>query len=164
MERLPYKSILFVCEANKCRSAMAEFLLKHMLQELGVEDQIQVRSGGIAIYARDGSLASQDVAILLKEDGIVVPDHFRSTDLNRHSDLIAEADLILTMTAQQIERLADFPEAQGKESYTLKKFAGESGDIDDPEGEGDDAYAKCKVEVERCLKKSIGRIRPQPIS
>ena len=163
MERLPYKSILFVCEANKCRSAMAEFLLKHMLRGLGVEDQVQVRSGGIAIYARDGSLISQDAAILLKEDGVVVPEDFRSIDLNRHSDLIADADLILTMTAQQIEKLADFPEAQGKEAYTLKEFAGESGDIDDPEGEGDDAYTRCKVEVERCIKKSVGRIRPQPI-
>ena len=161
MENLPYKSILFVCEANKCRSAMAEFLLKHMLRELDAEDQVQVRSGGIAIYARDGSLVSQDVTILLREDGIVVPDDFKSTDLNRHRDLIAEADLILTMTTQEIQRLAEFPEAQGKEAYALKQFAGESGDIDDPEGEGDDAYAKCKVEVERCLKKSIGRIRPQ---
>ena len=140
---------------------MAEFLLKSMLREVGIEAQVHVRSGGIAIFARDNSLVSQDVMILLKDDGIDVPEDFRSIDLKRHLDCIEEADLILTMTARQIEKLMEFSEAAGKAVYTLKQFAGEAGDIADPEGRHDDAYAECKVEVERCLKKSFGKICPQ---
>ena len=165
-----YKSILFVCEANKCRSAMAELLLRRMLQERGLDHRIQVRSGGIAFYAWDGSLVSHDVIILLKGDGIIVPDEFRATDLKRHPELFAEADLIITMTETQLQKLADFPEAKGKEAYTLKQLAGESGDIADPErqeNKGDydgDPYAACKLDIERCLKKAIGRICPEAAS
>ena len=159
-----YKSILFVCEANKCRSAMAEFLLKHLLQEQGMDGQIQVRSGGIAYYARDGALISQDAEILLKNDGVSVSDEFRTTDLKQHSELLTEADLLLTMTSDQLERLAGFPEAEGKEAHTLKSFVGETGDIEDPEGQEDDqAYTECWTQVKKCLRKSVDRIcSPHP--
>ena len=145
---------------------MAELLLRRMLQERSLDHQIEVRSGGIAFYAWDGSLVSHDVIILLKGDGIIVPDEFRATDLKRHPGLFAEADLIITMTEQQLEKLADFPEAKGKEAHTLKQLAGESGDIADPErqeNKGDydgDPYAACKMDIQRCLKKAIGRICP----
>ena len=161
--RLPYRSILFVCEANKCRSAMAELLLKDMLQKLGLDHQVAARSGGIASYAWDDALISHDVLILLRASGIDA-ESFRSVDLKRHTDLLAAADLILTMTDDQLERLAEYPEAAGTEAYTLKSFAGEEGDIADPEGEHEEAYTECKVEVERCLGKAMARIVPTPPS
>ena len=36
--------ILFVCHGNICRSPMAEFLLKSMVQEKGISDQIYIAS------------------------------------------------------------------------------------------------------------------------
>ena len=38
------KKILFVCHGNICRSPMAEFVMKHLVREEGLADQIAVDS------------------------------------------------------------------------------------------------------------------------
>jgi len=81
--------------------------------------------------------------------------------LKRNRHLIADADLILAMTAQQVRMLrAAFPEAAGKEVYTLKEFAGGSGDIEDPVGKGEDVFAACRDEIKTCLERAIARLGP----
>ena len=84
-----------------------------------------MQSGGIAPYARDGALVSLDARLVLRDEGIHLPPDSVATDLKTNRHLIAEADLILAMTDEQIRMLrAAFPEAAGKEIYTLKQFAG----------------------------------------
>ena len=61
-------NILIVCHANTSRSVMAHVLLEKMLAERAVR-HIDVRSGGIAIYARDGMIASLDAYFILQEHG-----------------------------------------------------------------------------------------------
>ena len=153
-------NILFVCDANTCRSPMAEAMLKKMLADFaGKAGKIKVNSAGIAPRARDDSDITLDVKSLLKEEGITV-DNFRSRDLKRHQDLLQEADVVLTMRREQKERVHQLPEADGKGIYTLKEFIGEAGDIADPWG--DDAYAPCRDEIKRCLQKLIARLFPAP--
>ena len=36
--------ILFVCHGNICRSPMAEFVMKHLVKESGLDDQFQIAS------------------------------------------------------------------------------------------------------------------------
>ena len=159
-DNIPYGSILFVCDANTCRSPMAEAMLKKMLNDFAKEaKEVKVDSAGIAPSARDNSDITFDVRWLLKQDGIPV-DNFRSKDLKRHKELIQEADLILTMSREQKQRLHQLPEADGKGIYTLKEFIGESGDIPDPFGRGDEAYVQCRDEIKRCLQKLILRLLP----
>ena len=81
-----------------------------------------------------------------------------STDLRRHRDLIAEAHLILTMTAQQKEMLGAYEEARGRPVFTLKEFAGEEGDIGDPFSQGEERYRACRDEIKRCLAKGVDRL------
>ena len=38
------KKILFVCHGNICRSPMAEFVMKHLVREAGLADEISVTS------------------------------------------------------------------------------------------------------------------------
>ena len=38
------KKILFVCHGNICRSPMAEFVMKHLVKEAGLDDTLQVAS------------------------------------------------------------------------------------------------------------------------
>ena len=38
--------ILFVCHGNICRSPMAEFVMKHMVKEAGIDDQFEIASAG----------------------------------------------------------------------------------------------------------------------
>ena len=134
---------------------MAHSLLEKMLAERRV-DHIDIRSGGIAIYARDGMLASLDARLVLREVDIYLRESdFASTDLKRHRHLIAQADLILTMTREQKHMLEAYPEAADKRILTLKEFAGEDGDIDDPAMQGEEAFRARMEEIKRCLEKSL---------
>ena len=138
---------------------MAQVLLERMLARHGVDGAISVRSGGIANYARDGMIASLDARLALRDEGIQLGENdFVSTDLRRHRDLLAGADLILTMTGLQKQMLASFDEACGRPVFTLREFVGEDGDIDDPATQGEDVFRACRDEIKRCLEKSVPRL------
>src|SRR5262249_30149641 len=97
-----------------------------MVAEHGASERIRIRSGGIANYARDGMLPSLDARIVLREDGIeLAEDGLASTDLKRHRHRMAEADLILTMTAAQKDLVGVYTEAGGTPLFTLQELAGE---------------------------------------
>ncbi len=150
--------VLIVCHANTSRSVMAHTLLEKMLDERGVR-HIAVRSGGIAIYARDRMLASLDARLILREYGIQLgAEDFVSTDLKRHRYIIADAHLILTMTTEQKDMLKVFSEAEGKPVFTLRELAGEEGDIDDPACQGEEVFRARLHEIKRCLEKSIDHL------
>ncbi len=153
------KTVLMVCHANTARSVMAQALLERMLAERNAGGRVRIRSGGIGNYARDGMLPSLDARLALREDGIhLAEDASASTDLRRHRYLIAEADLVLTMTAEQKRTLMTFKEADGRPVLTLKELAGEDGDIGDPAGQGEDRFRACRDEIKRCLEQSIDRL------
>ena len=153
------RTVLLVCHANTCRSVMAHVLLEKMLVERDAHGRVLVRSGGIANHARDGMIPSLDARIVLREAGIhLAEDAMASTDLRRHRDVIAAAHLILTMTTQQKEMLGAYEEARGRPVFTLKEFAGEEGDINDPFDQGEDRYRVCRDEIKRCLEKGVDRL------
>src|SRR5438034_228724 len=153
------KTVLFVCHANTCRSVMAQALLEKMLAERNGRARVRVRSGGVGHSARDGMIPSLDARLLLREDGIHLTETaILSTDLRRHPEVVAAADLILTMTARQKLELAAVPESDGRPVFTLKEFVGEDGDIADPMGQDEDTYRACRDEIKRCLELSIDRL------
>lgn len=153
------KNVLVVCHANTARSVIAQVLLEKMLADRDAGDGFRIRSGGIAAYARDGMLPSLDARLALKEIGVhLAEDDMTSIDLKRHRYLIAEADLIVTMTGRQKEMLAAFGEAAGRPMVTLREWAGERGDIEDPAGQGEEAFRYCRDEIVRCLEKVVPRL------
>ncbi len=153
------KTVLFVCHANTCRSVMAQALLEKMLAERNGRARVRVRSGGVGHTARDGMIPSLDARLLLREDGIHLTETaILSTDLRRHPEVVAAADLILTMTARQKLELAAVPESDGRPVFTLKEFVGEDGDIADPMGQDEDTYRACRDEIKRCLELSLDRL------
>ena len=153
------KTVLMVCHANTARSVMAQVLLERMLARHGANGAIRVRSGGIANYARDGMIASLDARLALREVGIgLAEEDFASTDLKRHRHLLAEADVILTMTGRQKQMLDAFDEARGRPVFTLREFVGEDGDIEDPATQGEDVFRACRDEITRCLERSVPRL------
>jgi protein-tyrosine-phosphatase len=163
-----YQSVLFVCHANTSRSVIADHLLRRLLAAEGRTD-IRVRSGGIAPYARDGMLVSMDARLILGEVGIDVPPSAVATDLKAQRHLLAEADLILVMTDEQRRMLEPYPEVRGKPMFTLREFAGEAGDVDDPAGRGEDVFRRCREDIQRCLTKAVPRLvgdepSPEPFS
>jgi protein-tyrosine-phosphatase len=153
------RTVLVVCHANTARSVIAQVILERMLVDRGVGDRIRIRSGGIASYARDGMLPSLDARLVLREVGIELAENgLVSTDLKRHRDLLAEADLILTMTDAQKEAVAVFSEAAGRPVFTLRELAGEAGDIGDPATQGEEAFRACRDDIHRCLELALDRL------
>jgi protein-tyrosine-phosphatase len=147
--------VLLVCHANTCRSVMAHALLERLLVERGVGG-IHVRSAGVSPHARDGMLASLDARLVLKEIGIVLAeDTITSTDLRSHRELLAEADVVVTMTAEQKQIVAALGGRDGRPLLTLRELAGEEGDIRDPVGQGEETYRACRDEIVRLLDKGL---------
>ena len=151
------RGVLLVCHANTCRSVIAHVLLERLLAVRGLGD-VRVRSAGVARFARDGMLASLDARIVLREVGIhLAEDAFTSTDLKRHPELLAEAGIVVTMTVDQKEVVAQLG-AGRRPILTLRELAGEEGDIGDPVGQGEEVYRACRDEIARCLDKGIDRL------
>jgi protein-tyrosine-phosphatase len=152
------RRVLFVCHANTSRSIIAEAVLLRLIAQRGLADRVAVRSGGIAPFARDGSLVSLDARFVLREIGIELPPAAGATDLKRQRHLLAEADVILVMTEEQRRMLAAFPEAEGKQVLTIRELAGEGGDIDDPSMKDESVFRYCRDEIVRCLERGLARL------
>ena len=87
-------NILFVCHGNICRSPMAEFVLKDLVQKAGVEDQFFIASaatsteeignpvhpGTVRRLAREGISTAGKYAVQLKRSDYPKYDFFLSMD------------------------------------------------------------------------------------
>lgn len=152
------RRVLFVCHANTSRSIIAEAVLLRLVRDRGLDHAIAVRSGGIAPFARDGSLVSLDAKFVLREIGIPEPPKPGATDLKRNRHHLAEADLILVMTEEQRRMLGAFEEAAGKRVLTLRELAGDTGDIDDPSMQPEDVFRHCRDLIVDCLERGFPRL------
>jgi protein-tyrosine phosphatase len=153
------KTVLLVCHANTCRSVMAHALLEQMLAARGLDGRVRVASGGIGPQARDGMIASLDARIVLREEGIhLTEETIVSTDLRSHRELLAGADVILTMTEEQKGLVRAHAEASARAVYTLGELAGDGADIRDPVGQDEARYRATRDEIKRRLEASLPRL------
>ncbi|SDJ28600.1 low molecular weight protein arginine phosphatase [Salimicrobium halophilum] len=103
-------NILFVCTGNTCRSPMAEAILKDK------RNDFSVASAGI--FAGEGQPISEGSRQVLEEEGVEV-DH-ASQPVTQ--DLLAWADLILTMTERHKQALAMQYDGHDEKLFTLKEY------------------------------------------
>jgi len=152
-KNFPYKNILAVCSVNVARSKMAVGFLKDFFSKYNLD--VNVLSGGIASNARDGMLTSLDARLVMKEEGIDLPEEPLSIDLKKHPHLIHKSDLILTLTEKHKKEISKFIKNNNKEIFTLKEFAGDYGDIEDPSMKGIDGFRKVRDEIKENIMKGL---------
>ena len=151
----PYTKILIVCSVNTARSPMSQGILNDFFVRNNMN--VKVYSGGISSNARDGMLISLDAKLVMKEIGIVLSDDSVSIDLKRRPELIQQADLILTLTEKHKKEINDRFKVENKAIFTLREFAGENGDIDDPSMKGFEGFRKARNEIEHCVIEGMKR-------
>jgi protein-tyrosine-phosphatase len=148
--------ILLVCTGNTCRSSMAQALLQHELDKIGIED-IEVTSAGIAAF--DGQRASSHALRVLGDQDIDLTGH-RSKLIT--TSLIEQSDLILTMTTSHKGVIVhNWPRAKDK-TFTLKEFAKgdeENLDIQDPFGGNLEQYRQCAQEIKEYIDLALKKIK-----
>jgi protein-tyrosine-phosphatase len=154
-KKFPYKSILIVCSVNTARSPMAEGFLKDFFSK--VKLNVSVNSGGISSHAREGMLISLDAKLAMEEVGIKLSDNYLSIDLKKHHDLLDNADLILTLTEKHKNEVKKQINANNKDIFTLKEFAGLDGDIKDPSMKEIEGFRLVRDEIIHCLMKGLNK-------
>lgn len=137
--------VLFVCTGNTCRSPMAEGLARKIFSS-----NIQAESAGLAAW--EGDSASSQALEVLREKGINLTSH-RARRVRW--EILAEADWIIPMTADQEKRLLTmFPEFSSK----IKRLGAwntevEDYDILDPWGGTVEVYHKSAKDIESLIRK-----------
>ena len=143
------KRILLVCGGNTCRSPMVKVILEQKLKEGGQLHRFEIDSA--AFDGTNHSGASKNARAAVKK--IYGQDLLASHEAkNLTTELLEKADLVLAMT----ERIKNgLP--QGK-SWTLKEYAGSSGDISDPFGKNLESYLKCAYEISDLLDSVVEKL------
>ncbi|MBQ8718799.1 MAG: low molecular weight phosphotyrosine protein phosphatase [Clostridia bacterium] len=126
-------NILFVCHGNICRSPMAEFIMKDMLQRRGLADRVRVASCATSreeIRGDVGNPVYQPARAELARHGILCGDK-RAVQLTAKD--YAAYDLLIGMDRANIRNMQRITggDPDGK-MCRLLEYAGESADVADP--------------------------------
>ena len=121
--------ILFVCHGNICRSPMAEFVMKDLVQKAGLEKKIYVESAATSTE-EIGNPVYPPARRKLAEHGIGCAG--KTARQLRRSDY-QKFDYLIGMDRYNIRNMTRMcgGDPQGK-IRTLLEFAGRSGEVADP--------------------------------
>ncbi len=126
--------ILFVCHGNICRSPMAEFVMKDMVQKAGLEQQFYIKSAATSTE-EIGNPVYPPARRKLAEHGIDCSG--KTARQLKHSDY-EQFDLLIGMDAANLRNMRRIcgGDAAAK-MHLLLEFADRPGDVADPWYTGD---------------------------
>ena len=132
--------ILFVCHGNICRSTMAEFIMKDIVNRQGLLEHFHIESSAThtdEIWNGVGSPVYPPARAKLRENGIGTPDNELGVSEKR-ARLTSRADydkfdFIIGMDSANMRDLRRiFGGDPENKLYMMLDFAGRSGDVADP--------------------------------
>jgi low molecular weight protein-tyrosine phosphatase len=133
-------SILVVCSGNLSRSPFAEGILRRMLSERFGPSAPTVSSVGT--IARDGEPATLEAIAVASEHGIDVSSH-SARRLTRED--LAEADLVLAVSAEHRDEVARLDPQAITKTFTLKELVRLLEDLPDAERGGGREWLAARV-------------------
>lgn len=123
------KRVIFVCLGNICRSPMAEMMMKNLISQKGLSDQIQVESRSTSTY-EIGNTPHPGAIAELKRQNIPIIEH--QAQQITTADFEA-ADLIIGMDRNNILDLKQMAPADAKEKIHLAFEAlNQDAEVEDP--------------------------------
>jgi len=145
---------------------MAQAIWEDMLEKEGFKKNEDYTVGSAGIFASPGSPASVEAIKVMEELGVDLRHH-RSQMIN--DELLAQADIILTMTRSQRDLLrSEYPDQKAR-VFTLADYVEqEDADILDPFGMGTDTYRDAANQIKRLLlrlfDKYVSRFKKNNVS
>ncbi|HEY2405786.1 MAG TPA: low molecular weight protein-tyrosine-phosphatase [Polyangiaceae bacterium] len=141
--------VCFVCLGNICRSPIGEGVLRHLVAEAGLAEQIEIDSAGTAGY-HEGDPPDARARAAGKRRGIAIGGRarqFRSADFERF-------DYVLAMDQANLRDLLDLQRARknGQAPLLLRSFDAESppgASVPDPYYGGHEGFDEV---LELCLR------------
>jgi protein-tyrosine phosphatase len=152
-------SICFVCLGNICRSPTAEVVMRHLLEQERLADEVQVSSAGTGDWHVGEGMDSRSLQALTE----------RSYDGRRHRarqwrrSWFDDHDLIVAMDRSNERALrAMASPAQRQKIRLLMSWVPDAADLDvpDPYYGGQDGFAAVIELVERGCRALLADVRP----
>lgn len=126
--------ILIVCTGNTCRSPMAEYLLRELLDKQGAADRFIIQSAGLACIPGDS--ISENALVVLQERGINAAGH-RAQPLT--VEAVKAADHLYVMTDSHRNMIVSAVPAAAEKISVLG--------VSDPYGMPLAAYRDCAEQI-----------------
>lgn len=146
--------VLFVCYGNICRSPLAEFVFKHMVDEAGLSDRIDTASCATS-GEHIGDPVDRRSAEVLSRHGISCAGK-TARRLNR--DDFSNYDYIIGMDRDNLRRIREMsPEGTGCVTGMLLDYTPNGGEVADPWYTGD--FDKAYRDVQRGCTGLLDAIR-----
>lgn len=137
---------LFVCTGNTCRSVMAQYIFNDEAAKRGLSGW-EAKSAGLA--AERYFEVPGGVHRALASRGVSPRGHVAQLVTR---DLLRWADAVLPMTKGHRDALWDeFPEHRHKTHLFLEACGLEAKDVDDPIGQPDAVYLRCRETIEKAV-------------
>lgn len=145
--------IVFVCTGNASRSAVAEVILKKMIENNGIPG-IEVASCGTKVH--DGLVREDVMCRIAAEHGY----HMGGMAVPASEDILNDADMVVVMTQyhrDQITRILNYDNWDRIVLFNDYCF-GEKTDLPDPHFQSEHVYRTCFDRIERGCHKIIKKL------